>query len=236
MILPETITIDSEENLINKLSKLEININRRADGREQDSLEYWALKNYLPLIIDEFKYPIKIIKNESPDFVIEDNGSTIGIEITEATSEYYQELLTFISKNPEYNLESCKIKYGRKYTKKELYSIPKLNNSPLSGNGWSGYGPEISASNWAYDAYFTKFEKLIKWKHPKDIRILLYDNTPTGILYADKFKDYLQHKFSNESASKSFRCDILSKSGKYIITDIQDISKSKLKGEVIDKL
>ena len=236
MILPETISIDSEENLINKLSKLEININRRANGREQDSLEYWVLKNYLPLIIDEFKYPIKIIKNESPDFVIEDNGSTIGIEITEATSGYYQELLTFISKNPEYNLESCKIKYGKKYTKKELYSIPKLSNSPLTGNGWYGYGAEISASNWAYDAYYIKSKKIKKWNTPQNIRILLYDNTPTGILYADKFKDYLHKKFSDELVPKSIRCDILSKSGKYVIIDIQDIFKSKLKGEIINEL
>lgn len=235
MILPKAIYLESKEHLVKEFGKLNIYINNRALGREQDSLEYWALKKYLLLILDEFRYPINISKGQSPDFVITYNKNQIGIEITEATSEYYQELLTFISKNPEYNLESCKIKYGKKYTKKELYSIPKLSKSPLSGNGWSGYGPEISASCWAYDAYYNKSKKIKKWNTPQNIRILLYDNTPTGILYTEKFKDCLHQKFSNESAPKFIRCDILSKSGKYVITNIQDIFKSELKGEIINE-
>ena len=231
MILPKTISFDNKENLIKNLSKLKININRRTDGREQDNLEYGVLKKYLLLICDEFKYPINIIKRESPDFIINDNGNLIGIEITEATSEYYQELLTYISKHPEYKFEKRNIQYGRKYTKKELYSLLRPKNSSITGSGWSGDGPEILASNWAYDAFWVKVKKIMKWNNPKDIRILLYDNTPTVTLYMDKFRLYLNQKFSVETSLYNIRCDLLSKDGKYVITNIQNSNKTEIKNK-----
>ena len=84
---------NSAEDCNSFLKNLQINIKPRKEGRNQFSLELWVLKHYLPKIIDDIEFPVKIYKSEKPDFIIEMLESKLGLEVTEATSEYYQKLL-----------------------------------------------------------------------------------------------------------------------------------------------
>ena len=221
---------NSVEDCNSFLKNLQINIKHRKEGRNQFSLELWVLKHYLPKIIDEIDFPVKIYKSEKPDFIIEMLESKIGIEVTEATSEYYQKLLTEFSKKPNHVMQANKIRYGKTYTNEELNSFIQNKSLPLSGYGVNGYRYEIEASCWIFDAANKKIPKIKKCNKNYPIRIVIYDNTPTQSLIIDVLSEYLRDKFSINQISKAYEIDVLTADGSIVLKskyDFQEVSPNK---------
>jgi len=207
------------------LENLQVVIKPRKDGRDQFSLEMWVLKHYLPKVFDEIIFPAKIFKSEKPDFIIEMPNSKIGIEITEATSEYYQKLLTEFSKKTNYYMQASKIRYGKTYTNEELNSFIQPNGSPLTGYGVSGYRYEFEASCWIFDAAINKIPKIKKWKRNYPVRIVIYDNTPTHNLILDVLSNYLKEKFSKNKELRNHEIDLLTTDGSKVLRSSSDFEE-----------
>ncbi len=217
--------ISTNNDLKTLFDNLSVEIKHRREGRQQFSLELWVLKHYLPKIVDELDFPMKVYKNESPDFIIETRDSKLGIEITEATSEYYQKLLYQLSYKPNYFLKLNNIQYGKEYTNEELYSFLKPKGTPIYGYGWNGYQCEDFASSWVRDAAQKKVCKIKRWEKDYPVRIVIYDNTPTNDLRMDVLSDYLNKKILMNQELNSHRIDFLSSDGSIILKSIKNFIK-----------
>ncbi len=213
---------NTAEDCISYLTNLQIKIKPRKEGREQFSLELWVIRHYLPKILNDISFPAKIYKSEKPDFIIDMVESKIGIEVTEATSEYYQKLLTEFSKRTNEILIANKIRYGKTYTNEELNSFIQPTNTPITGYGVSGYRYEYEASCWIFDAAMKKIPKVMKWDRDYPIRIVVYDNTPTQGLIIKVLSKYLKEKFSGNSVLKKFDIDVLKTDGSIVLKSKSD--------------
>lgn len=69
---------------------------RGPDRRTKDQKEWYCLRRYLVALAahGSLQFPLKIIKSERPDFMIDAPHGKHGIEVTEATEEGWQRELT----------------------------------------------------------------------------------------------------------------------------------------------
>ena len=65
-----------------------VDLDEKSHKKKQDEKEYFCLRHYFLALIDSkhLIYPLTVTKNERPDFIIDANGLTYGLEIREATS------------------------------------------------------------------------------------------------------------------------------------------------------
>ena len=178
-VMPGHIEANTYEEFVLKLHDVKVSIRSRRDGRQQDQLEYWVIQRYLPLTITKDAGYYHLEKRESPDFELIIDDEIIGLEVTESTCEQFQELLNYVDRNPDLEFEYCNFRYGKEFSKDNLYKLLQPKNSKLTGPGWGGFEPESFASQWARDSAFKKMNRMLKWSYSYKTTILLYDNTPT---------------------------------------------------------
>jgi hypothetical protein len=225
---------ENENDLQKVIENLKVKINKRREGREQSSLDLWVLKHYLPTITNEIDFPVRIYQaeeSEFPDFVLETNNTKFGIEITEATSEDYQKLLSLMSKTPNSMIDlghfDYRKSYNNEYTFEELKKMIKPKGSKLGGYGYNGYICERYISIYSKDAAKNKVDIIMTWNKPYPVRIVLYENTPKVDCHFNKLIDYLNENIINNDELNNYRVDIVMSNGATILKSIYNFAKSE---------
>ena len=133
--VPERAKIDET------LRRLNVVVPDRADGRTKEHTERYSLARLLASVPDELSYPLMIVHDDRPDFVIASLENRIGIEHTEIVPENVARSSFLRSKglgSDVYFTPRAKYGEGRKTAQELKDDI--LSDKP--GGGWHGNGPE----------------------------------------------------------------------------------------------
>ncbi len=169
------IEFQNESELLSKLSNIDCSVPARTQGRKSSHRERYCLKIYLmQLSQDKFlRFPLKIRKEEAPDFIILGyDGTTTALEVTDASTEDYQQATTELEKSPIGTiLESGTNKLVK----------PGEN---LVGNGWKGNSVEKEWVDIILSAVREKTKSLNKphFKTTSKYELLIYDNSHLSVM------------------------------------------------------
>jgi hypothetical protein len=132
------IKADTKEEFVAKMEMLPADVGSRLKRRSQEKKENFAIKHYFKLRAEKglIEYPVRLIKSESPDYIVWEKNHNYGIEITESTFKAYQYLLTANEKQPEMRFEPDVFVYGKDYPIETITKYLKPNGTKLSGPGW----------------------------------------------------------------------------------------------------
>lgn len=220
---------NSKEEFLTKLEALPSDVGPRLKRRSQEKKENFAIKHYFKLRAEQkmVEYPVRLKKNESPDYLVQEGAKQYGIEITEATFESYQYLLTANEKHPDMRFEPDVFIYGTDYPIETIKKYLKPHDSKISGPGWGGVQAENYASGWARDSLIKKMETVEAWSSEvKDgLRILLYQNCPAWIHDIKALGNSLNRRIK-ESIEEGklmlggIKVDYLSSDGEMMVFDV----------------
>ena len=73
-------------DLLRRLRKIDISVPPRTEGRATEHIERWTICRFLATFAETrlFDYPVRIVHQDRPDFLLTTASGRIGIEITEA--------------------------------------------------------------------------------------------------------------------------------------------------------
>jgi hypothetical protein len=231
----------AKEEFEEKLMALPSDVGSRLRRRSQEKKENFAIKHYFLILSksDKIEYPIKLRKSESPDYLVEENGKNYGIEITEATFEAYQYLLTENERQPGMRFEPDAFIYGEEYPIETVTRFLKPHGTRLAGRGWGGTEAELYASGWARDSLIKKLVTISRWpaESKKELRILLYQNCPAWLHDIHALGRLLKKRICESQDSgalnlSGIKVDYLSSDGGMVVIDASgscesiDMSKS----------
>lgn len=116
--LGDFITISNKRELARIIR--EIDFERGADRQTSDFRERYTLAMYMLTLasLNGLKYPFRIAKRETPDFVWTCDGLEIGVEVTEVTSERYRGGMAQTSQG-------------------EVVDLSQFSSTALHGGGWA---------------------------------------------------------------------------------------------------
>lgn len=200
------IQVNNCEDLLTHLSTVDISVPGRATGRTSEHTERYTVCRLLSTLsmTRHISYPLLLEKRERPDFLLCCNGTDIGIEVTEATSEDYSEHLAYAAKNtPQSFIQPSHFRYDRPLGRQKKNNL--LAQTQLTGYGWAGDEPEKEWSLYIRDAIISKSRKLMEPNFQKFLKnwLLVYDNTPCSFLNKELLLPHIQNLASNE-AIKNF--------------------------------
>lgn len=189
------------DDLLKALATMDISVPRRTKGRKTEHTERYSICHLLSTLAktDYLSYPLCLKKRERPDFLLNCNEKTIGIEVTEATSHDYSSYQALVEyKNPGHFIEPALFRHGEQLSndrKKEL-----LNAEKLISCGWAGDGAEREWSLFIKDAIEKKKAKLQENSFSKFNQnwLLIYDNSPTSFLNQEYLIPYIETLFPVE--------------------------------------
>lgn len=204
-----TINTKNSSDLINILNNIDITVPERSKGRKTEHTEIWSIVRYLLMCHsnDKLDYPLSLIHQDRPDFLLKINESDFGIECTEAIPEqmaWAQEL--WEKSFPNSYFEPDLFKWGsRRRNKKEIMEILKKTEQGLHGSGWIGNSVETEWSKWMLQSVNFKTKKLNKVGFQKysHNQILMYDNLPQSdndlSIASSKFSILLKKYWDNQN-------------------------------------
>jgi hypothetical protein len=194
------IMIDQANNaheLAASLRQIDTTVPRRVDGRNRPirTTEVWSICHLLAALAKTklLAYPFSLWHRERPDFQLQDGNVTIGVEVTEATTEQFAAYCSAVEKAGTGILEPAHFGVGAaKLSSAQFDSL--LQETELTSDGWSGDSPE---REWAQGiqssvekklgtinhSTFQKFEK--NW-------LAIYDNLPLPSIDVGKAVSYLR--------------------------------------------
>ena len=97
------IKLKNREDIQKKFLLIDGSVPARTSGRKAEHRETHCLRIYLthPPATDLLSFPLTVEKTESPDFLIRNSeGFIIGLEVTDASIEEDQQLMTQLEKEP----------------------------------------------------------------------------------------------------------------------------------------
>ena len=85
----DPITASNSMELLEALSRIDISVPFRTEGRTTEDCERWAICRFLSTFADTrlIQYPCKIIHEDKPDFILIHSSQKIGIEVTEVVPQ-----------------------------------------------------------------------------------------------------------------------------------------------------
>ena len=175
-------TATSKHELLDYLSKQDITVPDRIDGRKSEHCERWAGFRFLATwaTADLLSYPLYVIhrnKPDRPDFLILSDSWEIGVECTEAVPQEWAETdaqASHMEVSGLLPMDSFKLS-----TPKRTYDERReLILNPHLGCGFAGGEPEQEWMEWMMIAIHKKTIAFNKPEFKKcDInRLLIYDN------------------------------------------------------------
>jgi len=174
------------------------------EGRKNIDREVWSLSRYLFALTEHgrIEFPIcasYALPSESPDFVLEFAGQTIGLEVTDATTSKFHEQLEMAEKSDD-----------------GIYFDPL-------GPGWAGDSPERVNSELIVAVIRRKAASLAKgaWRTVQNQDLLIYcENAPgPGVKNNDllaRVRPVLVNMRQSDAALRAFRHISLIAGGKLI--------------------
>lgn len=183
------------EDLLKKLSTVPTFTN----GRKSEHTERYPICRLLTTLskTNYLSYPLSLTKRENPDFLLGSNNETIGIEVTEATSEDYSSYIDHIEKNkPDWIIYGNPFSFGKKITREQKNDL--LDQDRLTGPPQSRGDSEREWSLYIKDSINKKNNKSSKYKKFNQNWLLIYGNTPVGIKKKDNLFPLLKELWPND--------------------------------------
>lgn len=164
---------NSPTELMKLLSVMEITVPPRGAGRKPEHCERYLVARFLATYAKTklFSYPLELIKQEAPDFLLRMSTGTIGIEITEAIPpdqaeiDAYQELLG-TEAIYQYRFQPNSFK-----NKDEL---SKIVRDGTKNEGWTDEELATYWANWILHSYNRKAK--MDYGNSTPLWLLIYDN------------------------------------------------------------
>lgn len=173
------LAVNTSSELINILSKIDIAVPMRSNGRTKEHMERYAMAHLVSTLMEAglITYPVELIHRDRPDFMLLMGNRRIGIEHTEAISQ--NEAHKVVLRQRGHGTKMHHVSHilpgePKKQHRKLIEEI--VTNDP--GDGWVGNSPE---TEWA-DAmlYFVKEKRIAVNKNGferfDEDWLLIYDN------------------------------------------------------------
>jgi hypothetical protein len=127
------IEFQNDSDLLDKFSSIDCSVPGRTEERKSSHRERYCFKIYLMYLLQNklLKFPLKIIKEETPDFLILCHNETIALEVSEAATEDSQRAMIELAKSPRGTI-----------LEKDTNGLVKAGGQ-LIGEGWRGNAVEI---------------------------------------------------------------------------------------------
>jgi hypothetical protein len=221
----------SKRSLLKTLSRSNIDVSPRGEGRTKDQVEKWVMYRCLASIAktDLLRFPVKLTKRERPDWLLELEDERIGCEITEAVSSEKLKAESLPEADAEETVVDVSLfKHGQ--NQRSLDELREIaSRKKLSGSGWAGDSVEKEYAEIVQDVAQKKTATLNKKGFEKFDQnwLLIYCNYNLPILDQIKAASFCRDTLESYWGPKSFDRIFVEKSDKIV-------SYSKLKHEVID--
>lgn len=197
----DQVEFQNQSKLLERLSSIDCSVPTRTKGRKSSHRERHCLKIYLMYLSQNglLSFPLKIIKEEAPDFLILCRNETTALEVTDASTEEYQRAMTELAKSPpDTVLESGTnklVKAGER----------------LIGEGWSGNSVETEWVDIILKSIIDKTTSLNRphFKSADRHELLIYDNSHVSVMLhledaLPLLKKAIHEKFNVKYSEKNF--------------------------------
>ena len=131
----------TNQDLINQLKGIDVNLPLRTEGRKKEHVEIGSITRLLATLpnYQKVSFPFSLIHRNRPDFLINSEHSTIGIEVTESIPEKYAEFCALAEVEfPDVVFDIGHFRWDMEYlSKSEMRDIlftPRSNPPPWSGD------------------------------------------------------------------------------------------------------
>ncbi len=154
----------SKENLLSILSSLDMSVPPIGMGRTKEHVERWSICKLLSTLANQnqLTYPLQLIHNDRPDFLIKFTNERVGIEFTEARNRnqaHYEAILN--REFPDKIYSPSLFQLGEpEMSKSEM--LADLGQDALSGAPLMGDKPEIDWAEYIKDTIQAKLLGLAK--------------------------------------------------------------------------
>lgn len=164
----------SAEDLLRLFGEIDTTVPSRATkSRKPYHRERFCIVRYLSTLAaaSRLQFPLRIVKSESPDFLLFSPNELVGLEITEAGTRKGQEALTRLSKSPPGTLL-------------EGEAGLRPPGKPLRGRGYAGDEAERELCDLVMQAFEKKTTTLNKahFQTADRYELLIYDNSHVGLM------------------------------------------------------
>lgn len=219
----DEIEFKNQSELIEKLSNIDCSVPARTQGRKTSHRERYCLKIYLTQLSQNgiLKFPLKITKEEAPDFLILYCGETIALEVTDASTEDYQQAMTELAKSPQGTV----LEMGTNKLVKP--------GEELIGEGWKGNSVEIEWVDIILNSIKNKTESLNQphFKTANKNELLIYNNSHLSAMLRVKdaaplLKNSIHGKFNGKYFKNKFQSILIIHSN-LLLYDIDNKSLSQ---------
>lgn len=195
------IEFQNNSEVIGKLANIDCSVPARTRGRKSSHRERYCLRIYLMQFSQNglLKFPLKIRKEEAPDFLILCRDETIALEVTDASTKDYQQAVTELTKSPVGTLlesgTNKLVKHGER----------------LIGEGWKGNSVEVEWVDIILNSIQNKTEALNQthFKIANRYELLIYDNSHLSVMLHVKdalplLKKAINEKLTGNCFKKNF--------------------------------
>jgi hypothetical protein len=160
-------------DLVQKLGQIDTDVPQRTRGRRSHHRERFCIVRYLGSLASSglLTFPLRVVKWESPDFLIHQAATTIGLEITEASTEKHQQAATLLEKSPPGTLL-------------EGEADLRKPDEELRGRGYVGDEVERELAGLILHAIEVKAAKINQphFAHTDRYDLLIYDNSHLAVM------------------------------------------------------
>jgi hypothetical protein len=174
-------TASSRTDLLRYLKQQDITVPVQTEGRTSQHCERWGVFRLLATwaAMDYLSYPLRVVHQDKPDFLLSYDEREVGIEFTEAVSQEWAETKALAKQEgEEVFLLMDQFKRGTpKRTTSERREL--IRNLPC-GDGWADDEPEREWARWMMDCVLAKTKSFGKPRFEKYDKnwLLIYDNLP----------------------------------------------------------
>lgn len=174
------LTAKSSDELLRAVSGIDISVAPRRERRTSEQRERWSICRFLAAIAesDWIKYPVKLGKRERPDYLLTDESSLTGIEITEAVPPDWVRVDVARNELGERMVMLQRFRPGEPRRSRD--EIDRMASGSARSEGWAGDSPEREWATAMLHTFGRKIEVAAKPGFQLFDRnwVLIYDNWP----------------------------------------------------------
>ena len=189
------------DELAASLKQIDTTVPRRIDGRNRPTrtTEVWTICHLLAVLAvsKRLTYPVSVRRSERPDFQMDDGNVTIGVEVTEATTEQYAAYCSDVAKAGTGFLEPGHFRVGAPdLSSKQIDKL--LHETELTSDGWSGDSPEREWAQGIQSSIEKKLRTISRPGYQKFEKnwLAIYSNLPLPSINVGKAVSYLQPRLN----------------------------------------
>jgi hypothetical protein len=148
---------------MDQLAVYQVSVAKRGEGRTTEQTEEWISKRLLPTLaeIEFIDFPIRVVREDRPDLIIEMSPRIAGIEITEVVPPMYAQAVAIRNEHyPEARVDRSIFTWGANFKTREIHNHLKAVGDKLTGPGWTGDAVEREWASAVNESIIKKTERL----------------------------------------------------------------------------